>query len=98
MEAYVSQLDKAAQNHPIGATWSYCNSGFVLAGRVIEKLTGDTWDAAMRARIFTPLGLERAVTLPEEALLQRAAVGHLTSPMARPRRCGASRAQSARPG
>ncbi|WP_344314765.1 serine hydrolase [Fodinicola feengrottensis] len=87
VEAYVSQLDKAAQNHPIGATWSYCNSGFVLAGRVIEKLTGDTWDAAMRARIFTPLGLERAVTLPEEALLQRAAVGHLADGEAAPVWC-----------
>ena len=25
-----------AQNHPIGATWSYCNSGFSVLGRVIE--------------------------------------------------------------
>ena len=33
-------LAEAAQNHPLGATWSYCNSGFVLAGRVIEKITG----------------------------------------------------------
>ena len=40
LEKYVAQLDEAAQNHPLGATWSYCNSGFSLAGRVIEKLTG----------------------------------------------------------
>ena len=50
-------LADAAQNHPLGATWSYCNSGFSLLGRVIEKLTGKTWDAAMRERLFTPLGL-----------------------------------------
>jgi hypothetical protein len=65
------------QNHPLGVTWSYCNSGFSLAGRVIEKLTGGTWDAAMRERLFTPLGLQRTVTLPEEALLHRTAVGHI---------------------
>jgi dipeptidyl aminopeptidase/acylaminoacyl peptidase/CubicO group peptidase (beta-lactamase class C family) len=76
LERYVEQLDGTAQNHPIGATFSYCNSGFVLMGRVVEKLTGLTWDAAMREKLFTPLGLTHTVTLPEEALLFRAAVGH----------------------
>ncbi|MEE6263798.1 serine hydrolase [Plantactinospora sonchi] len=77
LERYVAGLAEVAQNHGLGATWSYCNSGFSLAGRVIEKLTGGTWDAAVRERIFTPLGLARTGTLPEEALLHRAAVGHV---------------------
>ena len=78
VEKYVAQLEEARQNHPLGATWSYCNSGFALAGRVIEKLTGSTWDKAVRERIFTPLGIKHTVTLPEEALLHRAAVGHVS--------------------
>ncbi|MCT2583464.1 serine hydrolase [Actinophytocola gossypii] len=77
LEKYTAHLAEVARNHPLGATWSYCNSGFVLAGRVIEKLTGGTWDAAMRERLFTPLGLTHTGTLPEEALLHRAAVGHV---------------------
>src|SRR6185437_4371291 len=77
LERYVALLAGVKQNHPLGATWSYCNSGFSLAGRVIEKITAGTWDAALRQRIFTPLGLARTVTLPEEALLHRAAVGHV---------------------
>lgn len=76
VEKYVGLLDRAAQTHPLGATLSYCNSGFILIGRVIEKLTGKTWDAALRERLFTPLGLTRTGTLPEEALLHRAAMGH----------------------
>lgn len=32
----------------------------------------------MRERLFTPLGLSHTITLPEEALLFRAAVGHLS--------------------
>ncbi|MTD58800.1 serine hydrolase [Amycolatopsis pithecellobii] len=76
LEKYVAGLDEVAQNHPLGVTWSYCNSGFSLAGRVIEKLTGKTWDAAMRERLFDKLGLTHTVTLPEEALMFRAAVGH----------------------
>ncbi|HXW43521.1 MAG TPA: serine hydrolase [Streptosporangiaceae bacterium] len=78
LEKYVGQLTEVAQNHPLGATWSYCNSGFVLAGRVIEKLTGATWDSVMKERLFVPLGLTRTVTLPEDALLYRAAVGHVS--------------------
>jgi dipeptidyl aminopeptidase/acylaminoacyl peptidase/CubicO group peptidase (beta-lactamase class C family) len=83
---YVAGLDQAAQNHPLGATWSYCNSGFSLAGRVIEQLTGGTWDAALRERLIIPLGLQHTVTLPEEALLHRAAVGHVSEGGAEPTR------------
>ncbi|HEY1571972.1 MAG TPA: serine hydrolase [Pseudonocardiaceae bacterium] len=75
---YVDVLADVAQNHPMGATWSYCNSGFVLAGRVIEKVTGKTWDAVLRERLVTPLGLAHTVTLPEDALLHSVAVGHVT--------------------
>ena len=78
LEKYTAALAGAAQNHPLEATWSYCNSGFSLAGRVVEKLTGGTWDAAVRERIVTPLGLTHTVTLAEEAILHRAAVGHVT--------------------
>jgi CubicO group peptidase (beta-lactamase class C family) len=77
LEKYTAELVNAAQNHPLGATWSYCNSGFSLTGRVIEKLTGGTWDAAIQERLIRPLALEHTGTLPEEALLHRAAVGHV---------------------
>ncbi|MDT0329366.1 serine hydrolase domain-containing protein [Nocardiopsis lambiniae] len=62
----------------MGATFSYCNSGFVLLGRIVERLTGLVWDEAMRERLFVPLGLERTGTLPEDALLYEAAIGHVT--------------------
>ncbi|GLY93188.1 serine hydrolase domain-containing protein [Actinoplanes sp. NBRC 103695] len=77
LEKYAALLADANQNHPIDATWSYCNSGFSLAGRVIEKLTGDTWDAAVREKLVKPLGLTHTVTLADEAIMFRAAVGHL---------------------
>jgi CubicO group peptidase (beta-lactamase class C family) len=77
VEKYVALLSEQKQNHPLGATWSYCNAGFVLAGRVIEQLTGLTWDAALKQKIYAPLGLRHTVTLPEEALLFRAAAGHV---------------------
>lgn len=78
LEKYVELLGEQTQNHPLGATWSYCNAGFSVLGRVIEKLTGQTWDQAMRERVFAPLQMQHALTLPEEALLHAAAVGHVT--------------------
>lgn len=74
--AYVDLMSEVGQNHPLGATWSYCNSGFVLLGRIIEQVTGKVWDEAMRELLFTPLGLTHTVTLPEEAIMHSAAVGH----------------------
>ena len=76
LERYVERLVDVAQNHPLGATWSYCNSGYSLIGRIIEKVTGGTWDKVMRERLFAPLGLDHTGTLPEDALLYAAAIGH----------------------
>ncbi|MDT0157966.1 serine hydrolase domain-containing protein [Microbacterium sp. ARD32] len=80
IEKYVGLLEQQTQNHPIGATWSYCNAGFVVVGRLIEVLTGKTWDAAMRERLYEPLGLTDTVTLPEDAILRPVAVGHVDGP------------------
>ncbi|EYF00470.1 serine hydrolase domain-containing protein [Chondromyces apiculatus] len=65
------------RQHAPGATMSYCNTGFILAGRILEVLTGATWDEAMRALVIAPLGLTRTVTLPREALQLGAATGHV---------------------
>jgi CubicO group peptidase (beta-lactamase class C family) len=73
-------MEHVAQNHPLGATFSYCNAGYVVAGRIVEQLTGLTWDRALRERLLEPLGLDGTVTLPEEALLHRTAVGHVHEP------------------
>jgi CubicO group peptidase (beta-lactamase class C family) len=78
VERYVDACATLKQTHPLGATMSYCNTGFSVAGRVIEVLTGKLWDEAMRERLFAPLGLKQTCTLPEEALLHRAAVGHVS--------------------
>jgi CubicO group peptidase (beta-lactamase class C family) len=77
---YVGALAQAAQTHPVGAAYSYCNSGFVLLGRIIEVLDDRVWDDSLRARLIEPLGLTQTVTLPEEAIMHRAAVGHRERP------------------
>jgi CubicO group peptidase (beta-lactamase class C family) len=56
--------------------WAYTNSGFHLAGRVIEVVAGQPFDAAMRARVFAPLGLERTGFFAHEMIVWPHAVGH----------------------
>jgi hypothetical protein len=51
-----------------------------VLGRIVEVLTGQTWDQALKDRLLTPLGLCRSVTLPEEALRFQVAMSHLGEP------------------
>ncbi|MFI9011512.1 serine hydrolase domain-containing protein [Actinosynnema sp. NPDC053489] len=78
--AYVAACAGLGQNHPPGATMSYCNSGFTVLGRIVEVLTGKVWDEALRERLLDPLGAHSTVTLPEDVLRFRSALGHLGEP------------------
>ncbi|GAB1692743.1 serine hydrolase domain-containing protein [Krasilnikovia sp. M28-CT-15] len=80
LERFADSLASVPQLLPPGLGFSYCNTGFSLVGRVIEQVTGRVWDQAMRELLFTPLGLDTTMTLPEEALLHSAATGHERGP------------------
>ncbi len=76
----VALLTGRPQYHPTGALLSYCNSGMVLLGRLTERLLEKPWHAALVQDLARPLGMHGVVTLPEQALRGRYAVGHLLDP------------------
>lgn len=80
VEKYVHLLKNVAQVHPLGAMFSYCNAGFVVAGRMIEMASGMGWDKAVRNRLAKPLGTPSFSTLPEQALRYQTAIGHVGAP------------------
>ncbi len=80
VEKFVSALGELQNLSPFGHMFAYCNVGFVIAGRVIEKVTGLTWDKAMRTRIVKNIGTPSFSTLPEQAMRHRTAIGHLGTP------------------
>jgi CubicO group peptidase (beta-lactamase class C family) len=43
-----------------GTRFEYSNMGYVIAGAMIERAAGKTWDELMVERIFSPLGLSTA--------------------------------------
>jgi CubicO group peptidase (beta-lactamase class C family) len=59
-----------------GELWAYCSSGFMLAGRVVEVVTGTPFEAVMRERVFKPLGLDHSFFFAHEAIVYPTAVGH----------------------
>jgi CubicO group peptidase (beta-lactamase class C family) len=77
---FVGMLGDLPQLHPMGAMFSYCNTGFVIAGRLVEVAGGEIWDKAIRRRIVKPLGTPAFSTLPEQAMRYRTAIGHLGTP------------------
>jgi CubicO group peptidase (beta-lactamase class C family) len=46
------------------AGYGYSNLMFITAGRVIETVSGMSWDDFLRERIFAPLGMNDSVTNP----------------------------------
>lgn len=79
-DRYVQSMAALPQLHSPGQGWSYCNAGLVVAGRIAEVVTGDPWDKLVKQRLARPAGADSFVTLPEEALNFRAAVGHVADP------------------
>lgn len=77
VEKYVATLGGTAQLFPAGELFSYNNAGYCVLGRIVEVLRGQAYDACLREFLFAPLGLSHAATGPYEAILHRAAVGHL---------------------
>ncbi|HLA62844.1 MAG TPA: serine hydrolase [Rhodothermales bacterium] len=50
------------------STYAYDNMLFVTAGQLVERVSGQTWEAFVRARILTPLGMTETVVSPPEGL------------------------------
>ncbi|MER6570496.1 serine hydrolase domain-containing protein [Streptomyces sp. NPDC001093] len=77
---YVEAAKDVALDCPPGTAISYSSIGYNVLGRIIEVVTGQVWDEALKDLLLTPLGLTHTMTLPEEALRFRAAMGHLGEP------------------
>jgi len=69
--------DNAGQVAAPGALFSYCNSGFSVLGALVSRLRGGTWESVLRERVIEPLGARHMALLAEEAILFRAAAGHV---------------------
>jgi len=76
---YVARMERIQQLTPVGTAVSYNNSALSLAGHVIAKVTGKTFEQAMQELLFDPLGLQ-CFYFPNDIMTRSFAVGHNRMP------------------
>jgi CubicO group peptidase (beta-lactamase class C family) len=63
-----------------GEKMSYSNSGYILLGAVIEKVSGTSYERFLQDNIFTPLGMKDSGYDSNSAIIERRAAGYSPSP------------------
>lgn len=63
-----------------GTDWNYSNSGYFLLGYVVERVTGQAYEEALRERVLAPLGLEDTGYDRHADVLERRAEGYVRTP------------------
>jgi CubicO group peptidase (beta-lactamase class C family) len=76
LRRYADAMAELPQLTPLGKVWSYNNSAFSLAGRVIEAIAGKTYEAALQEMVLAPLGLNHTYIFPGDVMTHSFAVGH----------------------
>ncbi len=81
-DAILDTYAKAPLDYAPGADWQYSNTGYVLAGRIIEKVSGKSLFQFIKERILIPVGISDAedmgtgvLSTPDALGYQRVALG-----------------------
>lgn len=74
---YVAAMASLPQQTPVGEIFAYNNAALNVAGRIIEVVTGKSYEAAIRELVLAPLGLDASFFFPGEVMVRRFAVGHI---------------------
>ncbi|WP_336985527.1 serine hydrolase domain-containing protein [Altererythrobacter aquiaggeris] len=72
----IAEFSDLPANFPAGQAFLYNNSGYVLLGAIIEKVTGNTWHGAIVDQIARPLGLGSIAGFHDESALPGMATGY----------------------
>jgi len=77
LDRMVKDIAKLPQVQPMGTIWSYNNTGFNVASRVIEVVTKKPYEQAAQEMLFDPIGLKMSFFYPSDLLFtHRFVVGH----------------------
>jgi CubicO group peptidase (beta-lactamase class C family) len=80
LKYFVGELRRCSMLFEPGKYVSYSNAGMLVAGRVLEVVTGRTYHDLLAERLYEPVGMVDSCTSPEQAILRRTAVGHMLDP------------------
>lgn len=80
LQSRVASLLQRPLTFPPGTGWAYSNSGFMLLGAVIERVTGKPWAEAYQDLLFEPLGLKQTRFDERSRLMPGRVAGYTTDP------------------
>jgi CubicO group peptidase (beta-lactamase class C family) len=69
--AYGLKLEFAA-----GSRWNYSNTGYVLLGALVRKVSGSFYGDVLAARVFKPIGMTTARIIDEADIVANRAAGY----------------------
>lgn len=84
LAGHVAELKTLKLIGAVGERPSYSQSGYNLAGRIIENVTGQTYEQAITTLLLEPLGLGNTHFDRDAVMTRRFAVGHEKGEIARP--------------
>lgn len=76
-EAIAKAAMEAPLSFPPGARWSYSNTGYILLGMVIRRVSGQSYDELLQERVFEPLGMADTRRHTPDGVVPRRATGYL---------------------
>ncbi len=53
-----------------GSRWGYSNTGFLVLGAILERVTGEEYHTHVRRTIFQPLGMPNTDSYPRDAVVE----------------------------
>ncbi|HVC31914.1 MAG TPA: serine hydrolase domain-containing protein, partial [Chloroflexota bacterium] len=59
---------------------SYSNGGMIVAGRLLEVVTGASYHYLLTREVYAPVGMDDSCTSADDAILRSTAVGHFPDP------------------
>jgi CubicO group peptidase (beta-lactamase class C family) len=75
-ESILDQWARKPLDFDPGTRWQYSNTNFVVAGRIVERVTGGSFFSFLAKRILQPLGMTSAIDLDEHTLGLSDAAGY----------------------
>jgi CubicO group peptidase (beta-lactamase class C family) len=73
---YVTLYGNRPLAYEPGTKWEYSNYGFILLGRVVERVSGMSYYDYVANHIFVPAGMTSSGSEPEESVVKNRAVGY----------------------
>ncbi len=76
----IKVLQSYPLNFPPGSRWKYSNSGYILAGIIVTRVTGMFYGDFLVKEVFRPLGMRTARIISDADIIPHRAAGYVRTP------------------